>query len=137
MAATRRPVVVKESGEGPYGQLGVVGPHTFTADEPESLGGHFTGPDPYELLLGALGACTNMTLRMYAARKELPLRRISTTLTHHTEDVEGSVRDVFTRTLLLEGELDDAQRQRLVEIADKCPVSRTLERGSVLRTRLG
>nr|PZN28342.1 MAG: hypothetical protein DIU80_10775 [Chloroflexota bacterium] len=110
------------------------GPHTLYADEPADVGGDDTGPDPYELLLGALGACTSMTLLMYARHKGWPLEGVEVRLAHrrdyaqdceHCEEDTSHI-DVITRTISLRGELDDAQRARLLEIAQKCPVHRTL-----------
>ncbi|MEX2298787.1 MAG: OsmC family protein [Dongiaceae bacterium] len=104
------------------------------ADEPADRGGAGLGPDPYALLLAALGACTSMTLRLYADRKEWPLDHVAVRLTHqkiHAADCaecetrEGKI-DEIRRELTITGNLDDAQRVRLVEIADKCPVHRTL-----------
>ena len=127
-------VVVRETGAGRYAQEIAAGPHALRADEPVEYGGDDTGPGPYDLLLAALGACTSMTVRMYAERKGWPLDRVSVTLGHekiHAEDCaecetrEGRV-DRIVRRLALEGDLDQAQRARLFEIADKCPVHRTL-----------
>ena len=138
-----RDVTVVESGRGPYGQFVIAGNHVMGADEPESLGGQNTGPDPYELLLAGLGACTAMTIRMYADRKSLPLERVSVALTHdkvHAADCadcetrEGKI-DVIEREVELAGELDEAQRARLLEIAEKCPVHRTLHSEVKVRTR--
>lgn len=137
MGEHRRPVQVTEIHRGPYSQMATAGNHTFITDEPEALGGEGLGPDPYEVLLAALGSCTNMTLRMYATQKGLPLTHQSVTLTHRKETSEDGVKvDVFERVLSLEGDLTPEQRERLREIADRCPVSRTLEKGSRLVTRL-
>ncbi|HEY5409896.1 MAG TPA: OsmC family protein [Caulobacteraceae bacterium] len=107
---------------------------SFLADEPRLVGGLGSGPDPYDLLSSALGACTAMTLRLYADHKGWPLERVQVGVLHHRASLEA--RDLFERTISLEGQLDDDQRQRLLEIADKCPVHRTLDRGSDIRTVL-
>jgi uncharacterized OsmC-like protein len=137
MSEHRRPVRVSETHAGPYDQMVVIGTQTFITDEPEAVGGTGLGPDPYEVLLAALGSCTNMTLRMYANQKGLPLTHQSVTLTHHKEPGEDGLKvDVFTRMLTLQGDLTPEQRERLREIADRCPVSRTLEKGSRIITTL-
>ena len=138
-------VVVAETGEGKFTQIVRVGRHALRADEPASIpGGLDTGPSPYDYLLAALGACTSMTLRLYAERKQLPLERVVVHLKRekiHASDCadcetrEGML-DQIERTLELPGDLDAAQRQRLLEIADKCPVHRTLTSEVKIRTRL-
>ncbi len=127
-------VTVSENGIGKFGQDIAVGPHLLHADEPASVGGRNTGPTPYQLLSAGLGACTTMTLRLYAERKDIPLERVSVEVRHnktHAEDCESCETregriDTFEREITLDGDLDTATRQRLLEIADKCPVHRTL-----------
>ncbi|MDE2148988.1 MAG: OsmC family protein [Gammaproteobacteria bacterium] len=137
-------VEVTETRIGQYTQTVRVGRHALTADEPRSAGGDDAGPSPYDFLLAGLGACTSMTLRMYAQRKQLPLQRVSVRLRHarvHAADCEdcehsqGQITEI-TREVVIEGALDDAQRARLLEIADKCPVHRTLTGEIKIRTRL-
>ncbi len=118
---------VTESGEGLYTQNINTAGHALTADEPVDLGGRDLGPAPYDLLLAALGACTAMTLRMYANQKKWDLKKASVTLSHEKRtDAENKKFDFITREIALEGELDAAQRARLLEIANKCPVHKTL-----------
>lgn len=134
-------VVVRETGQGRYENHVVIGEHVYLADEPEDVGGGDAGPAPYEYLAAALGACTSMTVRMYAERKDWPLERVTVTL-HHTKgepaDGEPSGKggsgkvDIIERRIGIEGALDDEQRARLMEIADKCPVHRTLSEGPVV-----
>ncbi|MBA2662432.1 MAG: alpha/beta fold hydrolase [Bradymonadaceae bacterium] len=115
------------------------------ADEPADLGGTDTGPTPYDFLASGLAACTSMTLRMYADRKEWPLQGVEVTVEHsrsHNKDCEKMDPDAphldhFRRSLRIEGDLSDEQRQRLVEIADRCPVHRTLESTVHISTELG
>ena len=138
-------VVVVETGQGRFAQLVRAGRHELTADEPTSVpGGLDSGPSPYDYLLAGLGACTSMTLRLYAERKELPLERVLVRLRHdkiHASDCadcearEGRL-DQIERTLELAGSLDAAARPRLLEIADKCPVHRTLTGEVKIRTTL-
>jgi putative redox protein len=141
-AAAPRQVTVTETGAGKFQQAITVGPHRLIADEPVAAGGLDSGPGPYNFLLAGLGACTAMTLRMYADHKKLPLERVSVTLSHskiHAQDCaecetkEGKV-DRIERVLTLTGALSDEQRARLVEIADKCPVHRTLSSEINIRT---
>lgn len=134
-------VVVTETGTGGYAQQITVGPHRLTADEPRPVGTD-TGPSPYDLVLAGLGACTSMTVRMYAERKKWPLETVTVTLRHnrvHAKDcadcetVVGQI-DHIERVLWFDGDLTDEQRQRLSEIADKCPVHRTLHSEIVSHT---
>jgi len=135
-------VLVQETGRGLQQEV-TTGRHRLIADEPVEAGGLDTGPGPYDFLLTALGACTSMTLRIYAQHKRLPLDRVTVWLTHdriHAADCEscetkeGKV-DRIERVITLTGALDDAQRARLLEIADKCPVHRTLTSEVDIRTR--
>ena len=127
-------VVVRERGDGRFTQAIRAGRHRMVADEPARVGGDDRGPDPYGYLLAALGACTAMTLRMYADRKELPLEGVEVALRHdkrHVEDCaecdDGPRRlDHIEVEIGLAGELDESQRQRMLEIAARCPVYRTL-----------
>ena len=118
------------------------GRHHIHADEPESYGGTDGGMTPYQLLAASLGACTSMTIRMYARRKGWPLEGVTVDVTHdrmHAQDApsNGAERiDRFRRTVALTGRLDAKQREKLLEIADKCPVHRTLEGGAVVETAL-
>jgi len=137
-------VIVTDAADGPYAEDIVIGGHVLRADEPKSAGGADTGPTPHELLLAALGGCTAITLRMYAERKKWPLRRLTVRVRHeriHAEDCKtcetkaGKI-DRIERLIAIEGPLDDAQRTRLIEIADKCPVHRTLTSEVVIETRL-
>jgi putative redox protein len=124
-------VTVVESGNGRYGQFITAGHHVLGADEPQTVGGNDTGPDPFELVLAGLGACTVMTIRMYADRKQLPLDKIEVRLRRLqriTADKEP--KDRFERAIVLEGDLTPEQRARLLEIAERCPVSQALKRGS-------
>jgi uncharacterized OsmC-like protein/alpha-beta hydrolase superfamily lysophospholipase len=135
-------VIVRETGQGRFQQEITAGAHRLLADEPNDVGGADSGPNPYDLLLAALGACTAMTLRLYAERKALRLDRVAVRLRHakvHAADCEtcesrdGKV-DRIERGIVLEGELDAQQRARLLEIADKCPIHRTLTSGVGIAT---
>ncbi|HWK54667.1 MAG TPA: bifunctional alpha/beta hydrolase/OsmC family protein [Hyphomicrobiales bacterium] len=128
-------VTVSETGEGAFQVEVSAGGARFLADEPPEVGGLGSGPTPYDLLAAGLGACTAMTLRLYARHKQLPLDRISVTVGHSRRD-DFEPADLFTRRLHLEGDLSDAERQRLVEIAARCPVHRTLEGGAAVTTAL-
>ena len=129
-------VLVRETHGGKFQQEILTGPHRLLADEPVELGGLDSGPGPYDFLLAGLGACTSMTIRLYADFKKIPLENVSVRLNHekkiHTkdcEDCENKVTKVdhIDRAITLEGPLDAEQRKRLMEIADKCPVHQTLE----------
>jgi len=130
-----RTVVVRETGRGQFQQEIICGPHHLVADEPAGVGGQDSGLGPYELLLASLGACTAMTLRLYADRKHLPLKSAQVRLRHsriRAEDcaeceTKSGMIDRIDRAITLEGDLSDEQRTRLMEIADKCPVHRTLK----------
>jgi uncharacterized OsmC-like protein/fermentation-respiration switch protein FrsA (DUF1100 family) len=132
--AAPRNVVVRETRASKFQQTVTIGPHRMLADEPVAAGGEDTGPGPYDYLLAALGACTSMTLRSYAERKSLPLERVTVTLAHskiHAEDcaeceTKAGMLDHIDLEIGMEGALDADQRKRLLEIADKCPVHRTL-----------
>jgi putative redox protein len=129
-------VTVSETGEGDFQVEVSAGGVHFLADEPPEVGGLGSGPTPYDLLAAGLGACTAMTLRMYARRKKLPLDHVTVTV-GHSRRRGTEPADLFTRRLLLTGDLTGEQQQRLVEIADRCPVHRTLERGAAMDTGLG
>ena len=137
-------VDVEESLTGRYINSLRAGRHAWTADEPAAVGGNDAGPGPYELLLMALGACTSMTVRMYAERKQLPLKRVRVRLSHrkiHAQDcadcaTKDGLLDEITREIVLEGELSEEQRQKLLEIANKCPVHRTLTSEIKVRSKL-
>ena len=136
-------VLVGETRNGKFEQSVVVGKHRYLADEPVSVGGNGSGPSPYEYLLAGLGACTSMTIRLYADLKKIPLERVSVLLKHdkihavdceECETKEGKI-DRIDREIRLEGELSAEQRARLFEIADKCPVHRTLHSEISIKTR--
>lgn len=139
--------VVTCMGHGKFGTEVHTSSHSFIADEPTSYGGDDSGPTPYDLLLGALGSCTSMTMGMYAQRKDWPLKGVRIHLTHsrdHARDCEqclaeeaGMPHQLITRAITIDGpELSEDQRQRLLEIADKCPVHRTLESRISVETKL-
>ena len=135
-----RPVVVN-SGSG-LAQTILAGPHVVMADEPLEAGGTDIGPNPYELLLSALGACTSMTLRLYADRKSWPLESVTVRLEHwkvqaNTRGGGGPPVDEIKKVVVLMGDLSRAQRDRLLDVAGKCPVHRTLEKSVRICTLLG
>ncbi|WP_374344226.1 OsmC family protein [Azonexus sp.] len=129
-------VVVAENGQGRYQQAIVAGQHRLLADEPASMGGADAGPAPFDFIMAGLGACTSMTLRMYAERKGLALTGIRVELEHDKIEIDGQPRDRIRRTITLDGELSAEQRQRLLEIANKCPVHRALSNSIALDCEL-
>ncbi len=141
-------VLVRETGQGKFQTIVVAGRHRLLADEPVSVGGADTGPSPYDYLAIALGTCTAMTLRVYAQHKKLELGSVSVAVRHgkvaadHCEDCgdaaegrEGRI-DRFERTISVDGAIDAGLAEKLVEIAGKCPVHRTLEAGSAVVTKI-
>jgi len=128
-------VIAEETGKGAFQLAMRSGRHRFLADEPESVGGMGSGLSPYELVSAGLAACTTMTMRMYAERKGYRLKRARTVVTHAKRPDEMRA-DLFTRTITLEGPLDDEQRRKILAIADRCPVDLTLIRGSDIETSL-
>jgi putative redox protein len=135
-------VVVRETRAGRFQQEIKAGRHHLLADEPIQAGGLDSGLSPYDLVLAGLGACTSMTLRLYAERKALPLDRVTVRLAHsriHAADCENcetkeGMIDRIDRGITMAGKLDEDQRKRLLEIADKCPVHRTLTSEINIRT---
>jgi putative redox protein len=129
-----RQVVVRETRASKFQQNVSIGPHRLLADEPVAAGGEDSGPGPYDFVLAGLGACTSMTMRLYADRKSMPLDRVTVTLKHnkiHAEDcadceTRAGMLDQIDLLIAMEGDLDAEQRKKLMEIADKCPVHRTL-----------
>ena len=138
------PEVVVRGGKSGLRQEVEAGGHRWVADEPTSVGGAGEGPTPYDLLLGALGACTSMTLRLYADRRKWPLEDVVVRLRHHRIhrddcvncDKQDTSIERVERTLELKGPLTDEQRTRLLEIAERCPVHQTLQHNLDVRTSL-
>jgi putative redox protein len=135
--------VLVHSGPLKYAQTVSVGPHVLQADEPSDYGGNDAGPNPYELLLAALGACTSMTVRMYAERKQWPLEGVQISLSHarvHAEDcaeceTKLGMVDRIELGISFTGDLSEEQQGRLLEIANMCPVHRTLVSRAQIDTR--
>jgi putative redox protein len=135
---------ISESGIGNYTLDIISGGHQFNADEPISMGGSDKGPSPYDLLLSALGSCTAITIRMYANMKKMPLENIFITLTHkkiYAEDCEEchqseGMIDVIYRNIKFEGDLSRQEMDKLIYIADRCPIHRTLTNQVSIQTIL-
>src|SRR5215475_6313383 len=127
-------IIVASTGTGPFEQVLLNGRHALRADEPAAIGGGDVGPSPYEFLLMALGSCTSMTVNMYAARKKWALDQVVVRLRHervyaddcvNCEDPKSKIDRIWC-SIQLAGELDEVQRNRLIEISKQCPVHRTL-----------
>src|SRR4051812_35912242 len=133
-APSAESVVVDDTGVGKFQVEARMGSTALLIDEPASVGGMGSGPNPYDLMSAALGACTLMTIRLYAARKAWPLEHVRVRVTHQRGALQA--RDAFAREIHLDGPLDAEQRARLKEIAERCPVHLSLERGADVTTRL-
>jgi putative redox protein len=133
-----RVTVTESDVSGPYAQIVTAGRHVLSADEAESVGGHDTGPSPYEYLMAGLGTCATMTMRMYAQRHQWTLRRSTVEVWHEkVASTDGrSTTDCFRRLIHLDADLTDEQRRRLSEIAEKCPVTRALRQSSLVESEL-
>ena len=129
-------LTVSENGLGCYQQTVSNGRHTLIADEPQAMGGDDAGLAPFDFLLAALGSCTSITLRMYAQRKNLALTHVSVALSHEKIDVDGQKVDRIERNITLIGDLSVEQRERLLEIANKCPMYRTLQSDIKIDSRI-
>jgi putative redox protein len=126
----------EDSGHGGLQVLITAGPARFVADEPVEIGGLDLGPTPHDLVCAGLAACTAQTLRLYARRKDWPLGPVKIRVTHR-RDINARPVDIFDRVLTLGGDLDDEQRQRLMEIAELCPVHKLLTNGASVMTTVG
>ncbi len=126
---------VSETGESLYAVSIQVSQHSLTGDEPADAGGGNLGPAPYDLLLAALGECTAMTVRWYAKEQNYPLEKVEVALTHCKESTGSGRIDHFTKRVTLQGaELTEEQRAKLIEVADKCPIQRTMDGSAKFKT---
>ncbi len=135
MASEPGSITAQDTGHGGLQVLVTAGPARFVADEPSELGGLDLGPTPHDLVCAGLAACTTQTLRLYAKRKTWALGPVTVTVSHH-RDLSRTPPDVFNRAIALGGDLDEAQRARLLEIAEMCPVHRLLTAGAQVSTAL-
>lgn len=136
MTDAPRYAVAEDTGHGGLQILITAGPARFVADEPAALGGLDLGPTPHDLVSAGLAACTAQTLRLYAKRKGWELGSLEVRVIHR-RDISVTPVDIFDRVLVLNGVLDEEQRQHLLEIAEKCPVHKLLTRGATISTTLG
>ncbi len=136
MTDAPRPAIAEDSGHGGLQILITAGPARFVADEPVALGGLDLGPTPHDLVSAGLAACTTQTLRLYAKRKGWPLGPVEVKVSHR-RDITVKPVDIFDRVITLNGVLDEEQRQRLLEIAELCPVHKLLAGGASISTALG
>src|SRR4051812_14170969 len=134
MSTDTEVTVIRETHKGRYQVEAQAGGAAFLIDEPVAAGGLGSGPNPYNLLSAALGACTTMTVRLYADRKGWPLKHVQTAVRHSRASL--SARDSYELDIALDGDLDDTQRARLMEIAERCPVHLSLVRGAEVQARL-
>jgi putative redox protein len=134
VADPRPAATVRDSGPGDLLVEITAGGRTFSGDEPRAAGGQGRGPSPYDLLCAALGACTTMTVRLYADRKGWPLEHVAVSVAFEKE-TGADPPDLFRRTVTLAGPLGEDQRARLLQIAEHCPVHRTLTAGARVETR--
>lgn len=135
-AQTATGAVVEDTGHGGLQVLVSAGPARFVADEPVEIGGLALGPTPHDLICAGLAACTTQTLRLYAKRKAWALGAVTVKVAHR-RDLSAKPIDIFDRVITLGGDLDEAQRARLLEIADLCPVHKLLTGGAAVLTTAG
>lgn len=134
MTSKSETILVAETGLGKYQVEARMGDAALLVDEPLEAGGLGSGPNPYDLIAAAVGACTTMTIRLYANRKGWPLTRVRAAVRHTRASLQTT--DKFELDIALEGALDETQRARLMEIAERCPVHLTLARGSDVKAKL-